>query len=207
MFLSGPFKEYFAVFPVVRSRCSQPVKFRMSQNSVLVVNQSGTFRMYPSGRPQCTTFGKNRVKFGNTARKCLENQKTGNTLNELSIFPKFSRFLPKVVHWGRLDGYIPSVPLWFTSSTLFWLILNFTGWEHRDHTTGNTAKYSLNEPLRNITGTFFGKIKGVPITFPMGTSQSHDLGHCKHTARISLNGPLRNTAVTSFGKIQDVPVM
>jgi len=40
----------------------------------------------------------------------------------------------------------------------------------------------------------------------MGTSQSHDLGHCKCTATISLNEPLRDTAVTFFGKIQDVPI-
>ena len=125
----------------------------------------------------------------------------------LAVFPKFTQFLPKVVHWGRLDGYILNVPLWFTSSASFQLILGFTCWEHHDRTTGNTAKYSLNEPLRNITGTFFGKIQDVPITFPMGTSQSHDPGHCKHTARISLNEPLRNTAVTFCGKIQDVPIM
>ena len=129
MFLSGSFKEFFAVFPVVRSQCSQPVKSKMSQNGVPVVNRSGTFRMYPSRRPQCTTFSKNWVNLGNTAKKCLENWKTGNILNEPSIFPKFTRFLLKVVHWGCLDGYILNVPLWFTTSTLFWLILDFTGWD------------------------------------------------------------------------------
>ena len=98
------------------------------------------------------------------------------------------------------------MPLWVTSGTPFWLILGFTGWEHCDCITGNTAKNSLNEPLRNITGTFFGKIQDVPISFLMGTSQSHDLEHCGCTARISLNEPLRDIAVTFFGKIQDVPI-
>ena len=61
----------------------------------------------------------------------------------------------------------------------FWLILSFAGWEHCDHTTGNTAKKTLNEPLRDITVTFFGKFQNVPMVFPMGKSQSHDLEHCK----------------------------
>ena len=122
------------------------------------------------------------------------------------MFPKCPQILPKVVHWDRLDRYIQNVPLWFTTGTLFWLILHFPGPGHCDHTTGDTGKNSLNEPLRNFTGTFFGKIQDVPIIFPMGTSQSHDLGHCECTASISLNEPLRNIAGTFFGKIQDVPI-
>jgi len=114
--------------------------------------------------------------------------------------------LPKLVHCGRHDGYIQNVPLRFISGALFWLILGFTDQEHCDCTTGDTAKNSLNKPLGNITGTFFGKIQDVPISFPMGTSRSHDLEHCECTGQISLNEPLRNTAVTFFGKIQDVPI-
>ena len=178
----------------------------MSQNGGLEANWSGTFWMCPSRRPQCTTLGKNWGNFGNIARKCQENWKTGNILNEPSIFPKFPRFLPNVVHWGHLDGYIQNVPLWFTSSTPFWLILDFTGWEHCDHTTGNTAKNSLNEPLRNITGAFFGKIQDVPITFPMGTPQSHDLGHCEHTARISWMSHSGTLQLHSLGKFRMSPL-
>ena len=61
-------------------QCSQPVKPKMSQNNVQEVNQSGTFGMYPSRRPQCTTFSKIWENFGNTASKCLENWKTGNIM-------------------------------------------------------------------------------------------------------------------------------
>jgi len=120
--------------------------------------------------------------------------------------PKVTPILPKLVHCGHHDGYIQNVPLRFISGAPFWLILGFTDREHRDRTTGDTAKNSLNEPLGNITGTFFGKIQDVSISFPMETSRSHDLEHCECTARNSLNEPLRNTAVTFFGKIQDVPI-
>jgi len=140
MFLSGSFKEFFAVSPVMGLQCSQPVKFKMSQNGVPEMTQSGTFRMYPSGPPQYTTFGKNPGHFGNTARKCLENWKTGNILNEPNIFPKCPGFLPKVVYWGGPDGYILNVPLWVISGTPFWLIFNFTGWEHCNPIIGDTAK-------------------------------------------------------------------
>ena len=77
MFLSGSFKEFFAVFPVMRSQCSQPVKPKMSQTGVPEVTRNGMFGMYPSGRPQCTTFGKNRANLGNTARKCLSEPTSG----------------------------------------------------------------------------------------------------------------------------------
>ena len=104
VFLSGSFKEFFAVSPVMWLWCTQPVKPKMSQNGVLEVNRSGTFRIYPSWQPQCTAFGKIRANFGNTARKRLGNWKTRNILNVPSIFPKSAWILPKVVHWGRHDG-------------------------------------------------------------------------------------------------------
>ena len=81
-----------------------------------------------------------------------------------------ARILLKAVHCGGNDGYILNVPLWFISSALFWRILGFTGWEHHGHTTGDTAKYSLNEPLGNITVTFFGKLGVYPMYYLMGTS-------------------------------------
>ena len=52
MFLSGSFKEFFAVSPSVAPQCPQPVKFKMSQNSVPEMILSGTFEMYPPYRPQ-----------------------------------------------------------------------------------------------------------------------------------------------------------
>ena len=45
------------------------------------------------------------------------------------------------------------------------------------HTIGNTGKYTINEPLRNIKGTFFGNIQSVPMDYLIGTLQSHDLGN------------------------------
>ena len=39
----------------------------------------------------------------------------------------------------------------------------------------------MDEPLRHITGTFFGKIQDVPMDYLIGTSQSHDLEHCECT--------------------------
>src|ERR1700760_684379 len=91
------------------------------------------------------------------------------------VFPIYTKFGTLWVY----DGYTINVPFRIISGTPFWLILNFTSWEHHNHTTGKTAKNTLNEPLRNITGTFFGNIQDVPIIFPKGTSQSHDLEHCK----------------------------
>jgi len=149
----------------------------MHQNSVPEMNQSGTFRMYPSLPPQCTTFSNIWVNFGNTAGKRLGNWKTRDIQNVPNIFPNFTQILPKVVHCGGNDGYILNVPLWFISGTLFWCILGFPGWEHCGHTTGNTAKYSLNEPLGNIAVTFFGKLGVYHTYYLMGTSWSHDLEH------------------------------
>ena len=42
---------------------------------------------------------------------------------------------------------------------------------------GNTGKYTVNEPLRNIEGTFLGNIQGVPMDYLIRTLQSHDLGN------------------------------
>ena len=100
-----------------------------------------------------------------------------------AVFPKFTRISLKVVHCGGNDGYILNVPLRFISGTLFWRILGFTGWEHHGCTAGDTAKYSLNEPLGNIAVTFFGKLEVYPTYYLMGTSWLHDLEHCECTGR------------------------
>ena len=50
-------------------------------------------------------------------------------------------------------------------------------WPFPDPGTGNI----LNEPLRKILGTFFGKILNDPMVFLMGTPWSHDLEHCRET--------------------------
>ena len=78
-----------------------------------------------------------------------------------------------MVHHGRICQDILNVLLGNTSGALFWCILNFTGWEHCDHTTQYITKEISNEPLGNTRGTFFGKIQGVPMVFPFGTSWSH----------------------------------
>ena len=57
------------------------------------------------------------------------------------------------------------MPLRNIFSTLVWFILNFTDWEHLDHTIRNTVKYTLNEPLGNTTSTFFGEIQGLPTDY------------------------------------------
>jgi len=159
--------------------------------------------MYPSLPPQCTTFSKIWVNFGNTAGKCLGNWKTRDIQNVPSIFPKFTRILPKAVHCGGNDGYILNVPLRFISGTLFWHILGFTGWEHCGRTTGDTAKNSLNEPLGNIVVTFFGKLGVYPTYYLMGTSWSHDLEHCECTGRF-LTGDIMGKPA---GKILKIFVM
>ena len=41
--------------------------------------------------------------------------------------------------------------------------------------------FPVNEPLRGIACTFFGKIQDVPINYLMGTLQSHDWVHSKCT--------------------------
>ena len=97
------------------------------------------------------------------------------------MFPEFPRFLPKVVHYEQNFKDILNLPLRNISGTPVWLIFNFTGWEHCNHTARETTKNSLNEPLGNITVTFFGKILNIPKIFLMGKSQSHDLEHCECT--------------------------
>jgi len=99
-----------------------------------------------------------------------------------------------------------NVPPWNIFGASFWFISNFTGWGHHNHTDGNTAKYTVNEPLRNIMGTFFGKILGLPIYYLIRTLGSHDLEHCKHTDQFFLNEPLRNIVVTFFEKILGFPM-
>jgi hypothetical protein len=128
---------YFAVFPAVRSQCSQSVKFKISQNGVLEMFPSGTFRMYPPlPTMQCTTFGKFWVNFGNTASTFWETGKLGNILNVLAVFPKFPRILPKVVHMVGRGQYILNVPLGNISAHCSGFILGFTDWEHCDRTLG-----------------------------------------------------------------------
>jgi hypothetical protein len=97
-------------------------------------------------------------------------------------------------HFGNIFG------------TPFWFVLNFTDWEHCGHTTGDIAKDTVNEPLGNIMGTFFGEIHGLPIDYLIRTLWSHDLGNCEHTEQFFLNEPLRNIVGTFFGKIHSVPM-
>ena len=94
-----------------------------------------------------------------------------------AVFPDFPKNIPSWYHCDQNDGDTPNVPVWNILVTLFRLILNFTDLEHCDQTDGNTAKDTANEPLGNITGTFFGKIQDVPTTFLFRTSWSHDLVH------------------------------
>src|SRR6267378_7519447 len=82
MSLSGSFKEVFAVSPVMGSQCSQPVKFKMSQNGVPEMAQSGTFRMYPSGPPSVPLS----AKIQDTLGKCWVHSKC----SQFSSFPDIS---------------------------------------------------------------------------------------------------------------------
>ena len=147
-------------------RCSQSVKPATIQNSDL--------EMFPSGHLECTHNSAHNeplsAEFQKTLGKLKGNvhQKTRNILNEPSIFPKFSRVLPKVVHCGWNCEYIPNVPLGNISRTPFWSILGFTGWEHHNHTAGETTKKILNEPLRKTAITFLGNILSFLKIFPMG---------------------------------------
>ena len=56
--------------------------------------------------------------------------------------------------------------------------------------TGNI----LNELLRKILGTFFGKILNVPMMFLMGTPWSHDLEHCECTSHFLTQEYCRETS-------------
>ena len=51
VFLSGSFKENFAVSQRVAPQCPQSVKLKMSQNGVPEVALSGTSGVVPSKRP------------------------------------------------------------------------------------------------------------------------------------------------------------
>ena len=133
----------------------------------------------------------------------------------------FSHSVPLLGHFGKTPGTsqghskcsqfsgflnIANVPPWNIFGTSFWFILNFPGWEHHSHTTGNTAKYTVNEPLGNIMSTFFGKILGLPTDYLIGTLWSHDLGNWEHTEQFFQNEPLRNIVGTFFGKTLGFPI-
>jgi len=141
--------------------------------------------------------------------------------NVFAVFPDYPENIPSWDHCDQNDGDIPNVPLGKFSITPFWLTLNFTDSEHCDRADGNTAGNTVNEPLGNITGTFFGKIQDVPTTFLFRTSWSHDLVHCECTGcflSMSHSSTLQyffwenlkcthglhnwNTAVTSLGTLQ-----
>jgi len=140
--------------------------------------------------------------------------------NVFAVFPDYPENIPSWDHCDQNDGDIPNIPLGKFSITPFWLILNFTDSEHCDRADGNTAGNTVNEPLGNITGTFFGKIQDVPTTFLFRTSWSHDLVHCECTGcflSMSHSGTLQyffwenlkcthglhnqDTAVTSLGTL------
>ena len=104
-----------------------------------------------------------------------------NILNVLAMSSKFSRILPKMVHHGRICQDILNVPLGNTSGGPFWRILNFTGWEHCDHTAQDITKEITNEPLGNTRGTFFQEIQDVPMDYLIRTLQSHHWEHSGYT--------------------------
>ena len=72
-----------------------------------------------------------------------------------------------------------NVPLHHTSSTSFGFFLNFSDPGHCDHTTGDTEKFTLNDPFGDTRGTFFGEFHGEPIDYLTRSLRSHDLGHCE----------------------------
>jgi len=110
-----------------------------------------------------------------------------------------------VVHHGQNFKDILNVLLGNISGPLFWFILSFIDWEHCDCTAGNIAKEILNEPLRKILGTFFGKILNVPMVFLMGTSWSHDLEHCECTSHFLTQEHCRKTGWEHSEWTWDVP--
>ena len=170
MCLSGSFTVFFAVFPSVWLQCSVTKNF-----------PSGTFWMSPSFQSQWSQLGIFLGKSRNTANSFQGNWKTGNILGVFAVFLDFPKNIPSWDHCDWNDGDIQNVPLGKFLVTSFRLILNFTDSEHCNQTDGNTAKNTVNEPLRNITGTFFEKIQDIPTTFLFRTSQSHDLVHCECT--------------------------
>ena len=72
------------------------------------------------------------------------------------------------------------------------------------HCSGHHKQFP-NEPLRNTRGTFFGKIQGVPMVFPFGTSRSHDLVHCECTDRFLSLSHSGTSWVLSFRKFKMYP--
>ena len=166
---------------------------------------SGTFGISPPMRPQWSTFGQFWEHFGNTASIFKMFPVFQFPWHILAVFPKCSQNCPKVAHCGCIDRYIPNVPLRNISDAQFWFILNFTDWEHCDHITGNTAKYTVNEPLGNITGTFFGKIQGFPTDYLIRSLWSHDLGYCQYTEHFLWISHSGISQVLSLGKFRMYP--
>ena len=198
-------KKVTAVFPPVWSQCSQSVKFKMSQNGEPKMVRCGTFGMSPSFRPQWSTSGIFWGYFGNTANTFKMYPVFQFPWNVFAVFPKYPQNIPDVDHCGWNDGEIPNVPCPTISSSPFWLILNFTDWEHCDHTGGNITKEIANEPLGNITSTFFGKIQGEPTNYLIRTLWSHDLEHCKCTEHFPSMRHSDISWVLSLGKILVYP--
>jgi hypothetical protein len=85
------------------------------------------------------------------------------------------------MHHGKTSQNILNVSLRNTFGTLVQFFLNFPGLEHHKHTTQETARCIVNEPLRNTRSIFFQKIQGVPKNYLIRTLWLHHLGNCEFT--------------------------
>ena len=72
------------------------------------------------------------------------------------------------------------------------------------HCWGNHKELSERATQEHCS-YFFGKILGVPINYIMGTSQSHDLGHCECTDHSLGWGNCREIGWENSGCTWDVP--
>ena len=110
-----------------------------------------------------------------------------------------------MVYHGHSDGNTANVPLGNILGTSLRLILNFTDLEHCDHTAGDITKEIANEPLRNTTSTFFGKLQGEPTDYLIRTLWSHDLEHCECTEHFPSMSHLGTSWILSLGNFVVYP--
>ena len=115
------------------------------------------------------------------------------------MFPEFTQFLPTVVHYENT----PNNPIQHTSSKPVQFFLNFPHSGNCNQTMGNTERKTLNEPLRNITRTFFEEIQNSPTDYLIRTLWSHHWENC----RCAEHFPAGNTAIKLARKILNLPAV
>ena len=137
----------------------------MHRSNATEMFQSGIFRISWVLQPQCTIFRKFWEHFRKMSGTFWMFPVFQFSWHLPAVFLKCSQNFLKMVHCGQNTQDIPNIPLWNILIALFPCVLSFTGLVNWGYFAGDITKNTLNEPPRNIVGTFFGYILNFPTYF------------------------------------------